>query len=211
MDNLTIWWNALSGLEQFFWAIAIPFTAFFSIQFLLTLLGFDHDHEIGDLDTDMDLSDGDSSITDAGDAFQLFSIRSIISFFTMFGWAGIAFLRAGWTPVGTFIMAFILGTGMMFLVSYLFHWMLKMQQSGTMQIHNALFETGEVYIPIPAAGKGRGKVQIAVQGTLRELEAITEGKHRIPTGTKVKVKEIMADDVLLVTPLEMLVEMEQGY
>ena len=207
MDNLTFWWDALSGLEKFYWAIALPFTAFFAVQFLLTLIGLDGDHDV-DLDHDIDVGDGgDTSIAEAGDSFQLFSIRSIISFFTIFGWAGITFLHLGWHPIGATIMAIVLGTGMMFLVSYIFHWMIRMQEDGTMNIHNAIFETGEVYIPIPANGKGKGKIQIAVQGTLRELEAITEGNINIPTGTKVKVKEIIDDEVLVVEPVEMLATM----
>ena len=199
MDNLPSWWAALSGMEKFFWAIAISFSVLFLLQFLMMMLGFDLDSD-ADMDMDHDTS-GDIEVGEAGDTFHLFSIRSIIAFFTIFGWSGVVLLDMQWPLAAVFILSFIFGAGTMFLVSYLFSLIYKMEQSGTLNLHNAIFETGEVYIPIPGKKEGVGKVLINVQGSLRELEAITEGQN-ITTGTKVKVKEVLDNDTLLVIPEE---------
>ena len=61
-----------------------------------------------------------------------------------------------------------------------------MQRNGTLNFDNALDQVGEVYIPIPPNRQGAGKVMIAVQGSLKELEAITDESSIIKTGTKVK-------------------------
>ena len=46
-----------------------------------------------------------------------------------------------------------------------------------------------------------GKVQIKVQGALRELEAITDSEEELSTNTIVKVKEVVSAELLLVEKL----------
>ena len=46
---------------------------------------------------------------------------------------------------------------------------------------------GEVYLTVPAARNGIGKVNILVQETFAEYEAVTDDDEAIPTGEKVKV------------------------
>jgi hypothetical protein len=63
-----------------------------------------------------------------------------------------------------------------------------------------LGKTGEVYLSIPAQNMGKGKVQISVNGSVHELDAITQGE-KIDTGAMVKVTDIMGDNLLVVTKL----------
>ena len=44
-----------------------------------------------------------------------------------------------------------------------------------------------------------GKVLVKVQGSLRELEAITDDPEDLPTGAVVNVKEVINDNILLVS------------
>lgn len=53
-------------------------------------------------------------------------------------------------------------------------------------------------MPIGAKRTKMGKVQIKVQGSLRELEAITDNEEELKTGTMVKVTEIVSAELLLV-------------
>ena len=66
---------------------------------------------------------------------------------------------------------------------------------------NYLKSDGEVYLPIGAKRSKMGKVQIKVQGSLRELEAITDDENDLKTGTMVKVLEIVSAELLLVEKL----------
>ena len=77
----------------------------------------------------------------------------------------------------------------------------KLAESGTLKIKNAIGVIGEVYLPIGAERSKMGKVQIKVQGSLRELEAITDEPEELKTGSMVKVTEIVSAEILLVEKL----------
>ena len=118
--NLGDWWVALSGAQQAFWGIAIVFSILFLIQFVFSLIGLDADT---DMDGDLDIA-GDVD-TDPGfglDAdFTVFSVRSIIAFFTFFGWTGVLVLNAGGNVLSAIGFSFLSGTIAMFIVGYLIY------------------------------------------------------------------------------------------
>lgn len=74
------WWNGLSLSSQIFAAIAIPATAVMLVQALLVLLGIGLD---GDVDGD-GMPDADFD----HDGLGLISVRGIVAFFSVGGWAG---------------------------------------------------------------------------------------------------------------------------
>ena len=55
-----------------------------------------------------------------------------------------------------------------------------------------------VYLRIPAARGGKGKVQMSINGTIIEWDAITDDKDIISTGSQVKVIEVTGGSTLLV-------------
>ncbi len=191
------WWSALSGIQQIFWGISIVFSVLFCIQFIFGLIGIDADADMdisGDLDTDADYSlDAD---------FTVFSTRSIIAFFTFFGWTGVASLNAGASLMTTLIASSISGSLAMVMVGFLMWQFSKLSQDGNIDINDALFQTGEVYLRIPPKDKGQGKVHINIQGSLKEVDAITEATDAIPTGAFVKVVEVVDNRLLLVNQVK---------
>lgn len=213
---MTEWWDTLTSFEKLFWYIAVPFSVILFIQLILTFAGMGGtDADVGggdtdisgldldeDVDLDMDADSADSADSDLSDVtptFHFFTIRNFIAFFTMFGWAGIAAIKNGFSVTGTIIIALGAGLIAMLIVSALFYFLGKMQDSGgTLKIINAIGKTGEVYIPVLGKSKNIGKIQITIQGTLREMQAVTKGKDDLPTGTVVKVTGIMGDNVLVV-------------
>jgi hypothetical protein len=88
---------------------------------------------------------------------------------------------------------------MMMLMALLFWSLMRMTSSGTLNLKNAIGKVGEAYLIIPGTRGGFGKVQITVQGSLRELDALTDDAQSIPTGTIVKVLDIIDQHILLVT------------
>lgn len=213
---MTEWWETLTSFEKLFWYIAVPFSVILFIQLILTfagmggsdgdvgggdtdISGLDLDEDI-DLDLDTDSADGaDTDMSDVVPTFHFFTIRNFIAFFTMFGWAGIAAIKNGFSVTGTISIAIVAGLVAMLVVSALFYFLSKMQDSGgTLKIRNAVGKTGEVYIPILGKGKNIGKIQITVQGSLREMEAITRGKNDLPTGAVVKVMGVVSNNILVV-------------
>ena len=65
-----------------------------------------------------------------------------------------------------------------------------------MQLGAAVGKTGEVYIPIPPKGKGRGKINIIVQDKYVELDAVTNSEETLKTGETVRV--VSTDEMGLV-------------
>ncbi|MEM9819653.1 MAG: hypothetical protein AAF985_01220 [Bacteroidota bacterium] len=189
------WWESLSNTQQVFWAISIIFSVLFIIQFVLSLVGFDGDV---DFETDVD-SDGVQLDTD----FTLFSVRSIIAFFTFFGWTGVLVLNSGggtWAAIG---FATLSGFIAMLIVGYMMYLFSKMSESGTFRTKSALHNTGEVYLKIPSAKSGYGKIHMKIKGAVKEMDAVTEG-DALPTGASVRVIEVLDDNLLLVEPIKEL-------
>jgi len=74
--------------------------------------------------------------------------------------------------------------------------MKRLQSEGTLDIRNAIGQTGSVYLTIPA--NGSGQVQVTVQGSLRIFNAVSQDKNKISTGAGVRVTDITADNTLVV-------------
>jgi len=186
--------EGMSTLQQAFWFMAIIGSAVFVVIFLLTLIG-------GGGDVDMDADVSDFSTDDGGVGFQFFTFKNLIAFFTVCGWTGIIVLDSNMSETMAVVIGTMAGIIMMVLTSLLFFWMSKLTQSVTLKIRNAIGVVGEVYLPIGANRSNIGKVQIKVQGSLRELEAVTDSEEELKTSTIVKVTEVISAEILLVEKL----------
>lgn len=189
--DLSSWWQSLTGFEQIFWAIALLFSLLFVLQTVFSFVSGDGDESFGDADTAIGEDEG------IGSGF--FTIKNFIAFFTVFGWTGIALNKGDVNKTVTVIVAVAAGLAVVFLMVLLFRSMGKLRASGTLEIKNAIDQVAETYLFIPAARTGTGKVHIRVQGSLRELSAITDDPADIPTGRLVRVTGVVNDNVLLVT------------
>ena len=185
------WFNALSGFEQVFWGIALIASVFLIFVLISTFLGGDTDGFDGDVDADIE---GDTGI-----GFQFFTFKNLVAFFTIFGWSGISFLEAGMSKGIVVLLAAVCGLAMMFVMAFLFYQMNKMTSSGTLKMENAIGQIGSVYLTIGANRSRIGKVQVTVQGALRELEALTDEDSDLPTNAVVKVDQITSNGILIVS------------
>ncbi|MCD4784982.1 MAG: hypothetical protein K8T10_14305 [Candidatus Eremiobacteraeota bacterium] len=208
------WWSAIPAFEKIFWYFAIPSTIIFFIQLVMFLIGGDHGdmaddaNGIGDIsdahdfDHDMDHDMDHGGGHELGDqaSFRVFTFRNIIILFACFGWSGIAGLHSGFSKFFTVLVALAIGVAVALMVAGLFYLFTKLQGSGTMDIKNALDAVGTVYLPIPAKKSATGMVQVPVQGSIRELQAMTDGP-KLATGTKVKVISIVDQETVMVDEL----------
>ncbi|MBN4071310.1 hypothetical protein JYT72_02250, partial [Crocinitomix catalasitica] len=160
------WWAAMSQLEHVYWIIALISSILFLVVLVGTFLG-------GGAETDMDAVDVDMD-ADVGIGFQFLTFKNIVGFFTVFSWAGIAAIKNGESNTFVLIVSSIAGLVMLFLLAAMFRWMSKQAESGTLRIDNALGKVGEVYTTIGKNRESSGKIQIKVQGALRELDALTD-------------------------------------
>ena len=188
ISNINLWWQSLSSAHQVFWFIAVVFSVLFFIQFILILIGMDSDG--GDFE---EPSKMDSFAHD----FSALSVKSIIAFFTFFGWTGVLALNNQLNVWMAVILSSVAGIAAMLIVAYMIYKFAQLEQSGTLNLFNALDKPGEVYLTIPEEGKGTGRVTILVDGKIRELDAITQG-DALKTGTQIRVVEILDGNVLKV-------------
>ncbi len=189
------WWNPLNNAEKVFWAIALIFSVLFLMQFIISMIGVDFDG-----DADFEIGSELDANTDLDPGFSVFSVRGIIAFFTFFGWTGALVLKAGGSTWLAITLSFSAGLAAMLIVAYMMYQFYKMSESGTLNINKVVHKNGEVYIPIPAYKNGPGKIHLKINGALKELDAVTDG-DAIPTGTPIKVLEVLNDDILLVEPI----------
>ena len=124
-----------------------------------------------------------------------------MAFFTIFGWTGVVFIGSGLSTGLVLTFSVIAGLLMMVATSSLFYFMNRLAEDGTLKIKNAIGTVGEVYLPIGANRSKTGKIQVIVQGSLRELDALTDEDITLATGTVVKVIDIVSAELLLVKTL----------
>ncbi|MEO6133046.1 MAG: hypothetical protein ABIQ02_14460 [Saprospiraceae bacterium] len=198
INDINLWWEALSSAHQVFWFISIIFSVLFLMQFILLVIGFeansgsfDHPGDVGAYEHE----------------FSALSMRSIIAFFTFFGWTGVLSLNNHLSVWMSVVLSSLVGLTAMFIVAYMVFKFSQLEQSGTLNLYNALDQPGEVYLPIPGQGKGIGKVHLKVDGTVREVDAVTEG-DTLKTGTSIKVVEIMNGNILMVEYMALPQEMK---
>ena len=187
MEN---WYTALTVFERIYWFTAILASIIFLFLMVSTLLGGDTEDLSGDVDADID--------ADTGIGFQFLTFKNLVGFFTIFGWSGIACLDAGYSRGQTVIISVICGLIMMLAMASLFFYLSKLQSSGTLKLRNALNQVGEVYLTIGANRSNIGKVSINVQGTLRELDALTDEDRDLVQGNVIRVKEVTDNGILIV-------------
>ena len=192
--DISSWWQGMDLFEKILWVIAILFSALFLLQTVVSIFGG------GDMDGHDAAGHSDAAVgDDSGIGHEFFTIKNMIAFFTMFAWVGIAAYNGGLSKGVSVLLASGAGLTMVFLMVILLRNVGKLKYSGTMQIKNALNQVGNVYLFIPGQRRGTGKVHVRVQGSLHELDAITDDATDIATGSIVKVTGIIDEGLLLVT------------
>ena len=216
------WWSQLGLLEQVLYIIAIPSTLILIIQTVLLLFGLGHDgdadldHDLGhdfdanlDHDAPLDVHDGgacdvdhdfehdvhDGPAVEHDPGLRLFTLRGIVAFLAIFAWVAIALLDLHVTIFIAFPVA-LLAASPPCLCGRGHPVFLRMQQSGNLELNNAIGKIAEVYVPMEKEGKG--KVTLVVQERFMELDAVCM-EEDLKTGQQVRVVGVTPANVLVVT------------
>ena len=196
---IATWWADLSPVMKLLWGITLTASLIFIIQTVMTFLGADADSTDFDVDVDTSLDGSDLSNIDSG--ANLYTFRNFVNFFLGFGWTAILLQPSVKSTALLVIIAVLVGVALVVAVMYLFKWLNSMQQSGNINVYkSAVGCQGKCYLRIPAERSGEGKVQITIQGAVREYNAVTDG-DQIKTGASVKVLEAVDANTLLVEEL----------
>ncbi|WP_353777318.1 hypothetical protein [Winogradskyella sp. 3972H.M.0a.05] len=183
------WFSSLNLFAKMYWSTALVGSLIFIGVMIMAFIGGDAD-DIGDVDSDID--------SDAGAGFQFITFKNLVGFFTIFGWSGIACIDAGLSKPFTLIISIVCGLLMMVIMAALFYFISKLSDSGTLNYNNAVNAIGEVYLTIGANRSSMGKVSVNVQGTVRELDALTDSFTELKSGTIIKVIDVTSNGILIV-------------
>jgi hypothetical protein len=187
------WWQTLTLTQQVFYCIAFVSTAVLLVQIVAGLAGADHGLGL----------DGDASgaMGHHGSGLGVFSLQSIAVFCAGFGWGGAAWLNRGFGLVVAMVAGTIVGVVFMGAAVLLIRLLMRLQDSGTLDYHNAVGACATVYCPIPAAGAAGGQVEVMFQGRLVFADAVTEGPEVLKTGSKVRIRAVRGESTFVVEPL----------
>ena len=185
------WLNSLTPLLKFFWTAAGISSLLFVIQMIMVFFGMDTSGG-----GDADLSGGLHEET----PLQLLSIRNLVNFFLGFGWGGVCFYDTFSSHVAVIISASLTGIVFVLLFFILIKQFLKLNKDNTFNINEIQNKIADVYLVIPAEKTGKGKIQVSVRGAVHEIDAITS-EERLPTGTHVRVIEVIENQIALVTKI----------
>lgn len=193
------WWEALSLLEKIMACIACPATVVLVVQTILLIFG------AGDAQGDMSVDVDGDGIPDAGNdmdgvdtGVRIFTVRGLITFFSIFGWGALVISRSGAGPAVSIIGGVILGSCAMVLTGYALYWSMKLQSDGTVHYKNALGLTGRVYLPVPPGRSGTGKVNVLIQERFCECDAVTDEESTLETNCEVVVTGTSGQNTLTV-------------
>ena len=196
------WWTSLSAIMKVLWAITLSASLIFVIQTILTFLGFGGDSDIDgtgsfDASGNVDLGGTDGTF-DTDPSMSLLTFRNFVNFCLGFGWTAVLLHDKIQSTSLLLVIAVIIGLVLVAIVMWIFKWLSGMQQSGNIDVHkSAVGCEGKAYLTIPADRNGEGKVQITINGAVREYDAVTDGEQ-IKTGAAIKVTEVINDSTLLV-------------
>ena len=190
--DISTWYSSLPFLLQMYWGCAAIGSIIFIIQLILTLIGMDS----GDVDVDFD----GANTMDYGDGLSLFSVRALINFLVGFGFSGVCFFYIITNKFLLIIISISFGVLLAWSLLLLWNKIKGLEKKENYSIQDSVGITGTVYLRIPAGRQANGKVQVSLGGSIREFAAITNGEA-LPTGTMVKIIEIINGETVLVEKL----------
>ena len=192
------WWAGLSLVMRILWGVTLTASLIFIIQSILTFVGADADSNF-DVDVDTSMDGSDLSNIDGGS--NLYTFRNFINFLLGFGWSFILLQESITSMPVLIIVSVVIGVALVTAVMYLFKWLAGMQQSGNIDVEKvAKGYEGTVYLTIPAAQAGEGKVQISISGAVREYNAVTDNEEDLKTGMPIRVVDVVNSHTVLVEP-----------
>jgi len=206
------WWTNLAGATQFFYGMATFFSVFFLWQIIAAFMGLNGDDmdvggDAGDTDfsvdggVDADVADDMNmdDVVESSQAFKILSLRSIVTFFTLFSWGSALYTADGASTVRAMGISSIWGIAGMLAIAGIFYGMGKLTETGTKDVASCEGKTGTVYLDIPAGGSG--EIKINVSGAIEHVRAQSLNREALSAGTQVRVVKVVGQTLVEVEKL----------
>lgn len=172
---------------------------FVLLQFLAGAFGIGADHgDAGGHHDFHDAADHDAAHGDGNWFLGLLTLRAICAAITFFGLGGLTGHYYELPPTGQLASAVLAGFAALYLVATLMKMLYRLRADGTVRMAHAVGHTGTVYLRVPGAKSGAGKVTLSLQNRTVEVEAYTAAGE-LPTGTPIRVVAVLGPSSVEVT------------
>jgi len=158
-------------------------------QLLLGIAGADHG---ADGAGDHELAHGYGE----AEGLNLLSVRAIAAGVAFFGVAGAALSAAGADAWVATPAALAVGGGAMLGVAAAMRAMLRLEGDAAVHVEEALGQSARVYLTVPGARAGKGKVHITLRERTVEYQAVTADRAALPTGAEVFIVDVVGPDTV---------------
>ncbi len=204
------WWTTLAGSTQFFFGMAVFCSVFFLWQIIAAFLGLSGDDldvggDAGDTEFggdsgfDGDIAEDVDDVVESSQAFKILSLRSIVTFFTLFSWGSALYTSGGVSTVRAMASSSVWGLVGMVAIALIFYGMGKLTETGTKDVISCKGKTGTVYLDIPAGGSG--EIKINISGAMEHIAAKSLSGEALPSGTQVRVVKVVGQTLVEVETL----------
>jgi len=198
------WWEALDGFSKGMFGAAVFFGVIFVYEMFaaFTGLGSDSDadgapdHDFGaDGAPDHDVGADDSHDAAQSTAlFKLFSVRSIVSFFTLFTWGTALYTSNGMGHTAALGLGTLWGLAAMLIVSLLVHFMRGLAYDGTARAQDSVGSEVTVHLDIPPGGEG--EVRMLCGDAITHFRAREARGNAAPAGSRARVLRILGPNLV---------------
>jgi len=193
------WWDALDGFSQVLFGAAAFFGVLFVYEMFAAFTGLSSDADT-DASSDFDVdSDGTHDAAQSTAVFKLFSVRSIVSFFTLFTWGTALYTSNGMSRTAALGLGTLWGVAAMVLVSVLVHFMRGLAYDGTARARDSVGSEVTVHLDIPAGGEG--EVRMLCGDAITHFRAREARGSAAPAGTRARVSRILGPNLVEVERL----------
>lgn len=168
---------------------ALAATAIFVIRLIILLI-------VGDAGSH---DFADPGHIDATSSAEVFSVQAVLAFFMGLGWGGLGgYLGMKWSFGISLGVGVASGVVLAMLCVFTMRGIRKMNSSGNIDAAHLAGASGEVTLGVPARGApGRGEVRLVIGDRERRSGAVSAGGE-LPTGTRVRVSSVNADNTVTV-------------
>lgn len=180
-------------MDTVFLVCAILGATLLACEIVAGMLGFGHDHDM-DTGGDADADHGDGH-GHGNSLFGMLTVRTVTAAVLFFGLGGLTARYYGLEETSAFGLALGAGALALYLVATAMRGLKGLKSDGTARIDRAVGTTGTVYLRVPGARGGSGKVHLMLQNRTVECLAVTAGDE-LPTGRPIKVVAVVNSDTV---------------
>ena len=95
-----------------------------------------------------------------------------------------------------YLVAILAGCLFAYCYLYMRRKLKGLESNGMLNLSECVGMKGNTYLRIPGNRKGKGKIQISVNGSIHEFDAVTDGSE-IPTGSNIRIVAIVGNSMLV--------------